>query len=187
MKKLLLLGAFLTCLFLTQSFDLRADTISYPFDSIRIVSAYRFDIEIATAPDPTSILYAGSEVDDILTVYVGALEYMNDGEIVSGSDSILIITDAEDETLVAFLINSFSTDLLTYAQYSYASWITINPEVGVIKDFTVALFELTVYHDLTLGTYKLIDNATSEFSMVSGSYLEEPVLDILISAFVEEE
>ncbi len=185
MKKLLLLGAFLTCLFLTQSLDVRADTISYPFDSIRIIAAYRFDIQISTAPNPTSVLYDHAEIDDILTIYVGTLEYMNDGEIVGGSDSILIITTAEDENVVAFLVNSFSTDLTTYEQHSYASWITINPEVGVIKDFTVDLFELTVYHDLTLETYQLIDNAASEFDMMAGSYFEETDLDILISAFVE--
>jgi len=182
MKKIVLVMTLLTGLFYLSALQTRADSITYPFDSIKITSAYKFDIEIEGAPTAGSLL-EGSVIDgDILTVYVGELEYYQDGSVVSASPSILIVTDALGNDLASFLINSYALqDPLE--SFSYGSWITIDPEVGVIKDFTVPLFEVSVIHMLLTDIYQFQDDAGTIFPMIPGTFVSETGLDILISAY----
>ncbi|MDO9630066.1 MAG: hypothetical protein Q7I99_09220, partial [Acholeplasmataceae bacterium] len=70
---------------------------------------------------------------------------------------------------------------------SYANWKTINPTIGVIKDFTIpSLFEISYRYDIVANTYQFIDNEGGVYPMVLGSYQFEANLEIIISAYEPE-
>lgn len=187
MKKILILFTIIFSVCLTFTIQTQADEVLiYPFDSIKITSAYKFDVLIEQDPVETSILYGQVALNETVTIYVGSLEFMLDGLPASGSGSMMIVTNAAGVDIAAWLVNSFSTDLTTYETYDFASWITIDPTVGVIKDFTGLTIEMTCYHDLVNDTYKFIDNTAVEYPMIAGTFVSETGLDILVSAYVEE-
>ncbi|GEM_PF-2723813 len=101
------------------------------------------------------------------------------GEIISKSRELF-------KFVAAWLVNSGSTDLSTYDTNAYASWITIDPSIGVVKDFTGLIIEISCYHDLINDTYKFIDNTNHQYPMVTNTFVSETGLDILVSAYVEE-
>jgi len=187
MKKIIILFVFTLLTLQTRAVNIaKAEDLLYPFDSITIVEAYRFDVEITVLPGSTSLLFNQVIVGDILTVYVGTLEFVKDGVPSSGSGNVLIITNEDDLDLLQFLVNNYAYYPDVSKQWGFASHILIDPEVGVFKDMDLLLNgskEMTVYHDLVLDTWKLFDNAGLEMPFITGTYAEETGLNIVISAY----
>ena len=188
MRKILILFTLIASTFVVFSLRSNAeDTITYPFDSISIVSAYKFDILIDEEPLENSLFYGQVVLDEVVTIYVGQLEFIFEGNPVSGSDSIMIVTNASGVDLARWLLNSGSSDLVTYRSQSYASWITINPTIGVIKDFTGTQMSIGCSQDLVSLSYTFFDNLGKEYTMIPESFVSEEGLDIVVSAYVEED
>lgn len=183
MRKIIIMILFILMTSVVSTYEIEAEEVSYPFDSIRIVSAFKFDISVSETPSETSFLYGLVELGETLTVYVGSLEFMNDGVVVSGSDSIMIVTNEDDEDLAAFLVNSFMTDLTTYARYDYGSWITIDPAYGVNKNLSGANYQISYQYHIDTESYEFIDNIGNIFPMVDASYELESEVDILVAAY----
>lgn len=183
MKKLLLTLCLGLSIILFRAPMARAeDVITYPFDAITITSAISFQIEITALPETTSILYDAVVVGNVLTLYIGTIVYTMESVETEGG-SILIVTDEEGEDILAWIVNSYGTDLTTYKLYDYASWITVDPAIGVIKDFTGDLMEVSIEEDLISGDYTFIDNADTSWTMLDGTLLVEEDLEIVISAY----
>ena len=186
MKKILILCMLVISIFTLFKMDSNAeDILTYPFDSIRIISAFKFDIIIDEEPLETSFLYGQVALDETITIYVGSLEFIFEGQPVQGSGSIMIVTNALGEDIVAWLNNSGSSDLETYKTEGYASWITIDPNIGVIKDFTGTQISIGYIEDLVTSEFSFVDNLENEFLMIEESFVIEEDLDILISAYEE--
>lgn len=183
MKKLLL---FYVLVLIVIGFPkhVEAETISYPFDEIKIVSAFKFEITIDQTISETSVLYNQVSENEMLTIYVGSLEFMSNGEAVEASPSMMIVTNQNNEDILRWLINSGHYGDTTIDQ-SYASWILIDPLVGVVKDLSVVQMEVAFHYDMILETYEFIDNTGMSFQMNPNSFVEESDLDIIISAYVE--
>lgn len=187
MKKLVLL-IMLTIFVFTPTFmkESYAETISYPFDSITIIEAYKFEVSVPLTLNPDSLLYGEVELEEILTIYVGTLEFILDGVVASGSANVLIVTNSESEDLFQFLINNYSYTEGVATSYGFASHILIDPEVGVYKDLTLlgdGLKELTVVHNLVADTWMFIDNEGLQMEAIAGSFESETGLNIVISAY----
>jgi len=187
MKKILILLTIIFSVFFTFSIQTQADEIYvYPFDSIRITSAFKFEILVEEEPLEPSILFGQVAAGENITIYVGYLEFIFEGQPSSGSGSMMIVTNQDGVDIAAWLINSGSSDLETFQSESYASWITIDPNVGVIKDFTGLTVEIGYKKNMITDQYTFFDNTNKEYSMVVDSFVLELDLDILISAYVEE-
>lgn len=187
MKKVMLFVLLFLGLFSVQGFATHAEEYTYPFDSIRIVSAFTFDVLVEDEPNVESALYGNVHAGETLTIYVGNLEFVFEGVVVQGSGSIIILTNESDEDFVAWLLNSYSSDLTNSQSASFASWITIDPEVGVHKDLSGINIEVGYTEDLITHDFVFFDNLNNEYPMVAGTYVEEDTLDILISAYTEGE
>jgi len=187
MKKGLLFVLLFIGLFSVQGHATRAEEYIYPFDSIRITSAFTFDVVVEDEPNEESALYGYVHAGETMSVYVGNLEFVFEGALVQGSGSIMILTNESDEDFVAWLLNSGGSDLSTYRSASYASWITIDPEVGVHKDFSGVNIEVGYQENLGTNEFTFFDNLNVQYEMTTGTYVEEDSLDILISAYVEGE
>ena len=188
MKKLFVLFVFSFMMMGIGMLKLHAeeDIITYPFDQIVIIEAYRFDIEITETPVLGSFFVDLVQVGDIITVYVGTLRFDDENDPGLFESSMIVLKDEEDHVLLSYLNNSFSTDLTTYKEYGYGNWITIDPEVGVVKNFLTSLhYELTVYYEIVLDRYSFIDNMQVSYPMVLNSYQYEPNLNIIIEAYQE--
>lgn len=186
MKKVLLLVTILLLGIQAKAITANAEDISYPFDSITIVEAFKFDVEVTTALAADSLLYGLVEVGDILTVYVGTLEFVSEGVPASGSANVLIISNAEEEDLVQFLVNNYAFYEGTSRSWGFASHILIDPEVGVFKDMTIlnsGIKEMSVFENIALGTWTLFDNKGVEMPFIAGTYAVETGLSIQISAY----
>jgi hypothetical protein len=186
MKKILLLVTILLLGIQAKAITANAEDISYPFDSITIVEAFKFDVEVTTAVAADSLLYGLVEVGDILTVYVGTLEFVSEGVPSSGSANVLIISNAEEEDLVQFLVNNYAFYEGASRSWGFASHILIDPEVGVFKDMTIlnsGLKEMSVFENIALGTWTLFDNKGLEMPFIAGTYAVETGLSIQISAY----
>ena len=183
MKKLLLIYVF-ALVIVGFPKHIEAETISYPFDEIKIVSAFKFDITIDQTISESSVLYQKVSENEILTIYIGSLEFMSNGEIVEASPSMMIVTNQNNEDILRWLINSGHYGDTTIDQ-SYASWILIEPLLGVVKDLSVEQMEVSFHYDMILETYAFIDNTGMSFQMNDNSLVEEDDLDIIISAYVE--
>lgn len=187
MKKVVLI---LLMVFMTYSSGFmmksNAETIVYPFDSITIVEAYTFDVVVPSTITEDSLLSGVVSEGDILTIYVGELAFVLDGETSSGSSTVLIVSNALDEDLFRFLVNNFSNNEGVSTSWGYASHILIDPEVGVYKDLTMldeGIKELGIFHDQILDTWTFIDNEGVQMPAISGSFASETGLSIVISAY----
>jgi hypothetical protein len=186
MKKILFLFMLVLSIFTLFKMDSNAEEIlTYPFDSIRIISAFKFDVLIDEEPLETSFLYGQVSLNETITIYVGNLEFIFEDEPVQGSGSIMIVTNAVGVDIASWLNNSGSSDLETYRSEFYGSWITIDPNVGVIKDFSGAQYSIGYIKDLVTDKYTFVDDLNNEFLMLEDSFVIEENLDILISAYEE--
>lgn len=155
------------------------ETLVYPFDSIRIVEALRFQVSIPEQLQEDSFLKDVS--GSTLTIYVGKLQFMKDDLEVSGSSNILVITNEANEDVARWLINGYSRLSDTEEVFVFASHIQIDPSIGVVKDFTNGSLPASVV--LKEGVYSFLDNKGVEFVMVPDTFEVETNLDILISAY----
>ena len=185
MKKLVLI--FLMLLFGLQirSLNLFAEDIYYPFDSITIVEAFKFDVTITTEPDPLSLLYGHVAINDVITIYVGTLEFIDNGTPSSGSANVLIVTGADGTDIVRFLINSYSYYPDVSRTYSFASHIMIDPLIGVHKDMSMESQTMIVMEDIVNNSFEFVDNKGLQLSALLGTYEHETGLSIQISAYTE--
>ncbi len=167
------------------SIKISAEDIYYPFDSITIVEAYKFTVEVTEAVNSESLLYGHVEIDDILTIYVGTLEFISNGVPSSGSANILIVTGADEIDIARFLINNYTYYPNVSRSYGFASHILIDPLVGVHKDMSIQSQELVVFEDIANASWSFFDNKGLEFTAMTGSYVLETGLSIQISAYTE--
>ena len=187
MKKVFLLLFFVFMMMVINMLHVEAEAeiITYPFDQIVIIEAYSFDIEIIDTPVAPNFFSGLVDALDIVTVYVGKLRFDDQNNTGLFESSMIVLKDEDDEILASYLNNSFSTDLTTYRRYGFGNWMTIDPEVGVIKDFTVInQYELTVYYEMVNNRYQLQVSALS-YPMVDNSYQFEPNLNIIVKAYQE--
>lgn len=187
MKKILVL-VFLAFLSFSYGFlnRINADTISYPFDSITIVEAYTFDVTVPSTITADSLLFDQVTAGEVLSIYVGTLEFLLDGELASGSSSVIIVSDEDGNDLFQFLINNYLYQEGILQSYGYASHILIDPEVGVYKDLTIldaGIQEFGIIHDLINDSWVFLDNDGVEMPAIPGSYASETGLSIIISAY----
>lgn len=185
MKKIMLLLLMLLLGLQMYSIKISAEDIYYPFDSITIVEAYKFTVEVTTEVNSESLLYGHVEIDDILTIYVGTLEFISDGVPSSGSANILIVTGADNIDIARFLINNYTYYPDISRSYGFASHILIDPLVGVHKDMSIQSQELAVIEDIANSTFSFVDNKGLQFPAMTGSYVLETDLSIQISAYTE--
>jgi len=187
MKKGLLFVLLFIGLFLVQGRSTSAEEYFYPFDSIRITSAFTFDVVVDTEPAEESALYGNVHAGETMSIYVGNLEFVYEGAVVQGSGSMIILTNESDEDFVAWLINSMSSNGSTSISTAFGSWITIDPEVGVHKDLSGLTIEVGYTENTTTNEFVFFDNLNVQYPMQAGTYVEEDSLDILISAYTEVE
>jgi hypothetical protein len=186
MKKILLLSALILTVLATKTVFVQADDLIYPFDSITIVEAFKFDVTLTADPAVDSLLEGFALSGDVLTVYVGTLDFVLDGVPASGSSQVLIVTDDLGNDIARFLINNYSYYEGVSQSWGFASHILIDPAVGVFKDLdmlNLGLKELVIFRDIVAGTYKLVDNMGMECLEVSGTFQSETGLSIVISAY----
>ncbi|HAQ56261.1 MAG TPA: hypothetical protein DCR44_02490 [Acholeplasmatales bacterium] len=181
-KKLMLVFAMSLCftMFAFPRAEAAADLV-YPFDSITIVSAYKFEVAVDAAPATESFLYGQVLVDEVLTIYVGELEMILD-ETLSCESIILIVTTAGGVDVCRWIVNTYGWLGTDHEMWQFASHITIDPAIGVVKDMVIASQTATV-NLIAAATYEFQDNLGATFAMVPGTLLVEPVLDILIAAY----
>ncbi|PKL01398.1 MAG: hypothetical protein CVV56_02005 [Tenericutes bacterium HGW-Tenericutes-1] len=187
MKKIIIMLLFVVFGFNFRALDLFADDIYYPFDSITIIEAYKFDVQVTTPLDSESLLFPSVELNDILTIYVGTLEFIAEGVPSSGSSTILIVSDADGNDLARFLVNNYGYTPGVSRNWGFASHILIDPLVGVHKDMSIISQELIVIENIADGTWSFIDNKGTEILALVGTYEIETGLSIQISAYTELE
>lgn len=185
MKKLMIMVLLLLFGIQIRSLNLFAEDIYYPFDSIKIVEAFKFDVTVTTAVDPESLLYGHVAINDVITIYVGTLEFIKDSLPSSGSANILIVTGADGVDIARFLINNYSYHTEISRVYGFASHILIDPLIGVHKDMSIQSKQLVVFEDIANVTWEFRDNIGLAFPANAGSYELETGLSILISAYTE--
>ncbi|MDO9628445.1 MAG: hypothetical protein Q7I99_00975, partial [Acholeplasmataceae bacterium] len=93
MKKILVTFLFVfLCLGIKVNSIYAADeVITYPFDQITIVEAFHFNVSVDTLPSEDSILFGLVEVNDIINVYIGILEFADDAGTNFFGEQIMII------------------------------------------------------------------------------------------------
>ncbi len=187
MKKIMV---FTLLAFLSFSYSflnqLNADTLSYPFDSITIVEAYTFDVTIPSTITSDSLLFGQVTEGEVISIYVGTLEFVLDGVPASGSSQVIIVSDSEGNDLFQFLINNYLYQEGILQSYGFASHILIDPEVGVFKDLSLldaGLQEFVVVHDLINDAWSFSDDEGTEMLAMPGTYASETGLSIVISAY----
>jgi hypothetical protein len=181
LRKLLLLFALTLSFTLFAIPEAEAADLEYPFDSITIVSAYKFEVAVDAAPGAESFLYGQVLVDEILTVYVGVLEMILD-ETLSCASMIVIVTTPGGVDVCRWIINSYALLGTDHEMWQFASHITIDPAIGVVKDLGIASQSATV-NLIAAATYEFQDNLGATYAMVPGTLLVEPTLDIVIAAY----
>lgn len=170
----------------TSSVAFAEDTI-YPFDSITIKSAYHFEVLCLEEPTNDSYLFGYVNAGENIKVYVGELEFV-DGTNNSNS-SIAIITNENDEDICSWIINSMYLDMQTNVScYSYSSHITIDPEIGVVKNenflYNTVITKDSDTNECTFSAQNWDNTIYCTYSMIAGTYQEETGLNIIISAYI---
>lgn len=182
--------AFLLTLMFTavSILPVHAEEIIYPFDSIKIISAFTFDVECTDAPIEDSYLYDYVEEGETISVYVGKIIF--EGQ-ENSSSSIVIITNEANEDIARWIINGggYNTDTLEEG-FSFSSHITVNPTVGIIKNFDnfTYLAEVSRNHGTDVCTFTAKHwNGTvyGTYTMIVGTFEEITDLSIVISVYEE--
>jgi len=191
MKKLLLIiTSMLLSILLMKMTIIQADTLVYPFDSITITEAFTFKVEVTDEFGSNSLLFGLAEIGGILSVYVGILDFEENGTVLPSSSTVLIISNDDGEDLVRFLINNYTFYEGNYTSWGFASHILIDPEVGVYKDLSIlnnGIKEMVVYYDATSGLWSLKDNLGLTMIQLDDSYEHITDINIVISVYEEEE
>jgi len=185
MKKVILMFFMLILGFQFYSLNVFAEDIYYPFDSITIIEAFKFDVQVTTAVNEESLLYGNVNIDEVLTIYVGSLDFIANGVPSSGSAHILIVSDSDGIDIARFLINNYTYYPDVSRSYGFASHILIDPLVGVHKDMSIQSQELVVIEDIANNTWEFRDNKGLAFLGIADTYVLETGLSVQISAYTE--
>lgn len=184
MKKILISFLLLAFTFGLRANKINAEILSYPFDSITITEASKFEIVIPSNFSTNSLLSGLVTEGEIITVYIGFITMVEENSQNSSRSTVLIMTNDQDEDIVQFLVNNYLYVEGVKKEYGFASHILIDPEVGVYKDMDLvdAMREIDVIHSLNDSTFLVRDDAGLEIPMVEGSYELQTGLSIVISA-----
>ena len=170
-----------------STLSVRAENLSYPFESITITEAKTFEIVIPEGVQEGSLLYGLVEQGETITVYVATIVMQEIGGGTNSSPStVLILTNAEDEDIIRFIVNSAYQVIDVELYQSFASHILIDSSMGVFKnmdlvDSNSGIQEITVHHVFEGNQLTLIDNKGLVIPMVENSYQVETGLGIVIS------
>ena len=186
MKKLLIAILLVLGAFHFSIFDLKAETLEYPFDEIRIVEAFKFDILITEIPNDNSMLKDYVEINDVITIYIGSLLMVEQGGESTNPTTIMIVTTADDVDLARWIVNSGSWSE-TEHNLEFSNHIQINPTIGVVKDLSITLIQIGYRLVIADNSYTFIDNVGDQYPMIEDSYVLETDLNIVISAYVPVE
>jgi len=188
MRKRVLSAFFLTLMFaIVAVMPVYAEEITYPFDSITIVSAFKFDVECTDAPVEESYLYGHVEAGETISIYVGTIMF-------AGNDSpsrIVIISNEADEDIARWIVNGSGFDTETQVEgFSFSSHITVNPTVGVVKNMNEFTYiaEVTIDYDTDECTFTAKhwdETIYGTYTMIAGTFEEITDLNIVISAYEE--
>lgn len=183
MKKLLVFSIMMFFIGVYYNKVVFTENISYPFDNITIVEAKKFDITIPNNITPESLLFGIVEADEIITVYIARIVMKEVGSIQTSESTVLILSDADENDLIRYIINNFYQQIDIRMGYGFAAHILIDATMGVYKDMTLIneMKEIGILHDLVSNHLKLIDNTGLEIPMIEGSYELKTNLNILIS------
>lgn len=183
MKKVLLSLFMVTLFTMLYNKVVLAENLSYPFDSITIVEAKKFDILIPANVPEGSLLYGKVEAGDTVTVYVASIQMKDIGSQNSSESVVLILADETENDIIRYIINNYLTDLEVFVNYQFASHILIDSTMGVYKDMELIdnMQQITVHHILSTNTLTLTDNAGLEIPMIPNSYELQTDLEIVIS------
>lgn len=185
MKKLFMLLIITFTMFIGSTKMVFAENISYPFDTIVITEAFKFDVLIPNDIAEASLLFGLVTSGEVITVYVGTIEMTMTDIANTSTSQIVILTNALDEDIIQFIINNYSFYPDVSVKYGFASHILIDPVVGVFKDLDAlmasGLKEIEVFHDLPTDTYALKDNVGQVMPMIQGTFATETGLNIIIS------
>ncbi|MCK7485238.1 MAG: hypothetical protein MZU97_06520 [Bacillus subtilis] len=91
---------------------------------------------VAETPAAESFLFGLAAATDILTVYVGELEMILDGTF-SMSSIILIVTTSGGVDVCRWIINTYAWYGTDHEMWQFASYLLIDPLVGVHKDMSI--------------------------------------------------
>lgn len=171
------LGLFAMAAFVTPA---HAENLVYPFDSITIVEAYKYDVLVTYAPQTGSFL-EGQIVGDTLTIYVGNIEMQMDANL-SSSSKVVIVTNSLGVDLARWIINSYYWQGENQESFIFASHITIDPLIGVVKLMDIPSVSATV-KKIGVDSYEFLDDFQQTHLMVPGTYAFETGLSIVISAY----
>lgn len=205
MKRSWILGALAT-LFLMQGTVkvVLATNIEYPFESIRIVEAKRFQVKVPETIVNTSLFFPDVAVGETLNVYIGSLTLVQGEENLQEALNIdtvqnnpippaptnrttMVVVSTEDGTdLAQFIINSYSRTN-EYETFSFAWHILINPTIGVYKDLEKLSNpkELSLTYTFANETWEFRDDKQTLYPTVENSYTLETNLDVIVAAYIE--
>jgi len=184
MKKLLLFVLFALVLASGFHTETSSEPIQYPFDSITIVSAFKFDITFDADPAVDSFLHGFVTNGETATVYVGNLTFASGGAS-AGDSMILIVTNAVGTDVLKWIINSYSLQPDLTKQYEFSSHITVDPEIGIVKEPDSVWLMATLF-EYSPSSFALKDNMGTTYPMVEDSLEIETDLDIVIAAYTED-
>lgn len=184
------IGLVFVVLFTTlcmSTLSVTADNLYYPFESITITEAKTFEIVIPEGVQEGSLLYGLVEQGETITVYVATIVLQEIGGTNNSSAStVLILTNAEDEDIIRFIINNGLNNIGVESYQGFASHILIDSTMGVFKnmdlvDSNLGIQEISVHHVFENNQLTLIDNTGLVIPMVENSYQVETGLSIVIS------
>jgi hypothetical protein len=183
MKKVILSSflILLTALFFNKM--VFAENLSYPFDTITIIEAQKFEIVIPEGVSETSLLYGKVETGQTITVFIANIVLQEIESTQSSNSLVLIMTNDQNEDVIRFLINNMSQDIGVEIYYGFASHILIDSTMGVYKDMTLIenIQEISIHHDIINNQITLTDNVGMVIPMVVGTYEIQTNLNIVIS------
>lgn len=183
MKKVMLSLVFITLCSILFNKVVLADNLSYPFESITIVEAKKFDILIPNTITSESLLYGKVEAGDTVTVYIATIMMKEIGSTIEHPSYVLIMADDTEQDFVRYLINNFYQDPGIIMEFGFASHILIDATMGVYKDMELIenMKQIGVRHVIAGDELTLIDNTGLEIPMIENSYEFQQDLNIVIS------
>lgn len=183
MKKVMLSFVFLALFSILFNKMVLAENLSYPFESITIVEAKKFDILIPDTITTESLLFGKVETGDVVTVFVATIMMKEIDSTNEHGSYVLIMSNDAELDIVRYLINNFYQDPGVIMEFGFASHILIDATMGVYKDMSLIdnMQQITVRHVIAGDVLTLIDNTGLQIPMIENTYEFQTNLDIVIS------
>jgi hypothetical protein len=188
MKKVMLSFVFIALFSILFNKVVLAENLSYPFESITIVEAKKFDILIPSTITTESLLFGKVESGEVVTVFIATIVMKEIGSTDEHSSYVLIIADDEELDIVRYLINNFYQDPGVIMEFGFASHILIDSTMGVYKDMSLIdhMQQITIRHVIAGDVITLIDNTGLQIPMIENTYELRTNLEIVISVNTPE-